>query len=133
MTLKWNGDEVKRKIREITPKVLEVGAIVIHGQVVMDTPVDTGLLKNSLSYSIESRQEGLNSDPGDVKADPSDGVPINASSDEIWIGTNVDYAGYIEMGTSRMEAQPFFSTGFAHSKNKAKKAMQESFKNLMKE
>lgn len=48
-------------------------------------PVDTGRLRSSITNEIGQDGEGL--------------VAV--------VGTNVEYAPYIELGTSRMDAQPF--------------------------
>lgn len=45
-------------------------------------PVDTGNLRNSISHRV-------------------------VGTDEVHIGTNVEYAPYVELGTSRMHARPF--------------------------
>ena len=44
-------------------------------------PVDTGRLRNSISHATDE--------------------------DTAYIGTNVEYAPYVELGTSRMEERPF--------------------------
>ena len=44
-------------------------------------PVDTGNLRNSITHQNDK--------------------------DTVYIGTNVEYAPYVEMGTSRMRAQPY--------------------------
>lgn len=44
-------------------------------------PVDTGRLRNSITYMI--------------------------ASDKAYVGTNVEYAAYVELGTSRQKAQPY--------------------------
>lgn len=44
-------------------------------------PVDTGNLRNSITHQNDN--------------------------DTVYIGTNVEYAPYVEMGTSRMRAQPY--------------------------
>lgn len=46
-------------------------------------PVDTGNLRGSITHAVD------------------------AGGDAVYIGTNVGYAPYVELGTSRQEAQPF--------------------------
>lgn len=46
-------------------------------------PVDTGNLRGSITYEVD------------------------AADNAVYIGTNVEYAPYVELGTSRQEAQPF--------------------------
>lgn len=48
-----------------------------------ECPVDTGRLRNSITHEV----------------DMSDQAAI--------IGTNVEYAAYVELGTSKMRAQPY--------------------------
>lgn len=45
-------------------------------------PVDTGRLRNSYTHDVRTGEEA------------------------VYIGTNVEYAPYVEYGTSRMDAQP---------------------------
>lgn len=46
-------------------------------------PVDTGNLRGSIAHEVD------------------------AGDNAVYIGTNVEYAPYVELGTSRQEAQPF--------------------------
>lgn len=46
-------------------------------------PVDTGNLRGSITYEVD------------------------AGDSAVYIGTNVEYAPYVELGTSRQKAQPF--------------------------
>ena len=59
----------------------EIGQIA-EGYAKADCPVDTGRLRNSITHAQED------------------------DTTEI-IGTNVEYAPYVEMGTSRSRAQPY--------------------------
>jgi len=69
---------------------LEAVGQVLEGQIVTNIKtmkiVDTGRLKNSITYKTKTKQkgEGLDSSPAD---------------NEVLIGTNVKYAPYIEYGT----------------------------------
>lgn len=46
-------------------------------------PVDTGNLRGSITHEVDT------------------------ADNAVYIGTNVEYAPYVELGTSRQEAQPF--------------------------
>lgn len=48
-----------------------------------DCPVDTGRLRNSMKYEVVMDEEA------------------------VYIGTEVEYGKYVELGTSKMRAQPF--------------------------
>lgn len=73
---------------EMLGKAIE-RALVESGEIVTTEakrlcPVDTSNLRNSIQ-------------------------PTPARDNEIQIGTNVEYAPYVELGTSKMEAQPFLT------------------------
>lgn len=56
-------------------------------------PVDTGRLRASIQYQ-------------------------NVGPAECTVGTNVEYAGYVELGTSRQSPQPYLFPAFAESSAK---------------
>lgn len=71
-------------------------------------PVDTGLMKNSITYAISGEPPAIGSYMGSKGKSgsysgsaPEDKVPT------LYIGTNVHYAKYLEFGTSKMTARPF--------------------------
>ena len=72
--------------------------------------VDTGLMKNSITFCLSGEAPKL----GSYRADRGDGRGsyTGRAPDEhppaLYIGTNVTYAKYIELGTSKMRAKPFF-------------------------
>lgn len=53
------------------------------GYAKMLSPVDTGRLRNSLTHDVKAGEEA------------------------VYVGTNVEYAPYVELGTRRSKAQPF--------------------------
>lgn len=74
-------DEVIAAESEAVQKALETIGLIAEGYAKIECPVDTGNLRNSITH-----QRGDN---------------------YVAIGTNVEYAPYVEMGTSRMKAQPY--------------------------
>lgn len=48
-----------------------------------DCPVDTGRLRNSITNAVETGEQS------------------------VYIGTNVEYAAFVELGTSRMKPRPY--------------------------
>lgn len=69
------------------------------------TPVDTGNLRHSYGA-----------------------VPV--SSNEVHVGTQVEYAPFVEYGTSRMSAQPHLTSAFAQSKQTFEVRLTEEVKKL---
>lgn len=78
-----NRREVANAIDQALATALEEVGLVAEGYAKRACPVDTGRLRNSITHVTR---------PGE-KA--------------VYIGTNVEYAPYVEYGTARHEAQPF--------------------------
>lgn len=70
-----------------------------------DCPVDTGRLRNSITYETRTLQK------------------------EVYIGTNVEYGPYVELGTSRMAARPFLRPAASNHSKEYKQLMEDSLKN----
>lgn len=71
--------------------------------------IDTGLLRNSITHGLSGQSPAISSykaDKGDGHGSYSGTLPKGDGS-SVYIGTNVEYATYIEMGTSRMDPRPF--------------------------
>lgn len=82
-----NSDKVLRELAERKPIALEECGLVAEGYAKRLCPVDTGNLRNSITHT--------------------------QSGDAEYIGTNVEYAPYVEMGTTRTRAQPFIKPAVA--------------------
>lgn len=82
---------------------------------IYDTPpspsyVRTGRLRASVTYATHNSQgrPGKEAQAGDYK---THGKPDHGS---VHLGTNVEYAPYVELGTSRMHERPFLRPAFAN-------------------
>ena len=67
-------------------------------------PVDTGRLRNSISYAVEESEQA------------------------VYIGTNVEYAAYVEMGTSRMKARPYLKPAAENYSDEYRALMEQAMK-----
>jgi HK97 gp10 family phage protein len=74
------------KVEELAPLVVKKSALDIEADAKINSPVDTGLLMNSISSTIE----GLSAE----------------------IGPDTEYEEYVEHGTSKMVAQPYMLPAF---------------------
>ena len=83
VTITSNADAFRGELRDVLPKILESWGIVAEGYAKLNCPVDTGRLRSSITHERDD-EEG-----------------------QVQIGTNVEYAPYVEYGTSRMKAQPY--------------------------
>jgi HK97 gp10 family phage protein len=90
--------------------LVKVG-IIIEGQAVRLTPVGQypadsgrvgGRLKGSITYATQSARSNPSGEAGS-----DDGVSSPTNDYTLHVGTNVEYAPYVEYGTRRMRAQPY--------------------------
>lgn len=98
-------DEVIARLKALDPAMqaaardgLEKGGEVMEAKIQAGCPVDTGKLKAS------------------IKRGPVTG---GGAKLKVEVKTEVDYASYVELGTSKMIARPFMRPGFKASKNAA--------------
>ncbi len=72
-------------------------------------PVDTGLMKNSITFALSGEGPKIGSYSADKsgKTGGYHGQTPSEPKNTIYIGTNVEYAKYVELGTSKMTARPF--------------------------
>ena len=95
MTVEWKGDKHIKAAIEAQKKALTAASLVVQGDATSRTPVLTGNLKNSITYKV--REE------------------------DAIVGTNVEYAPYVEFGTSKMAAQPFLEPSLHDNRKRIEK------------
>lgn len=83
-----------------TKKALQYAALEGKSVAIINSPVRYGVLKNSNHYRTTNNGFGIK------------------------LFNNAEYAEYVEFGTSRMKAQPFFGKGFYAAIKKLKKVLQ---------
>ena len=69
-----------------------------------DCPVDTGRLRNSIKYDVQVDEQA------------------------VYVGTEVEYGKYVELGTSRMGAQPFLGPAATQHTADYKELAEAAFK-----
>ena len=79
--LEDNSKEFIQALNDMLPTTLEALGLQGEANAKLLCPVDTGRLRNSLTHTRDD----------------------NAA----YIGTNVEYAAYVELGTSKSKAQPY--------------------------
>lgn len=80
-TIKDNSDLFLNALPEQVERAMEAVGLQAERHAKEKCPVDTGRLRNSISHATQGNSA--------------------------YIGTNVEYAPYVEMGTSRMSAKPY--------------------------
>ena len=79
--------------RALAEALDEIGEMVVQRAREL-CPVDTGRLRNSITHRMG----------GGGFSFPGMGASVGK---EVTVGSNVEYAAYVELGTSKMDAQPF--------------------------
>ena len=130
MSHEWKGDKHIKAAEKGKIKALTKAALVVHGQAVELAPIITGNLKNSISYSVDGKRHGLNSEGG-KQANASEGVHTVTGDDAV-IGTNVEYAARIEYGFKDTDslgrkydqaAQPYLEPAFEINRKNIKEIL----------
>lgn len=89
-----NTDAVLAALDQALARALVEIGITAEGYAKKACPKDTGRLQNSITYAVQDGEKA------------------------VYIGTNVEYAPYVELGTSRRKAQPFLRPAAAdHADN----------------
>lgn len=81
VTITDNSSQILAEIKARGQMALTAAGMIVERHAKAKCPVDTGNLRNSIHY--------------------------NATEHEVTIGTSVEYAPYVELGTSRKGARPY--------------------------
>lgn len=150
-------DEIKNASEEAIERALEAMGIqaVAHAkQYISSDPVrvDTGLLRNSITYALAGKpaaiesyegsethtkdsdsavRRGLVGKPakGPHKGTYSGNAPSSGKNDKaVYVGTNVEYAIYVHEGTSKMSANRFIKNAVMKHKDEYKAIAEQELK-----
>jgi HK97 gp10 family phage protein len=101
-------------IRKVQERFLVEAGVMVQGAAVSLAPIDSGNLKGSITWRTEKQQGAFNVEgnnkTGTMISGPSGGQMqmVKASGgDEVHVGTNVEYAEYVEYGAGGRAAQPY--------------------------
>ena len=86
----WYGDVVEVAVKKESVKAINKAALLVERDAKILAPVDTGRLMNSITHDVN-------------EADISARVGIPPRFDN----TSMMYGVYVELGTSKMAAQPY--------------------------
>lgn len=124
-----NSDEIKQRFQEAAIRALEKCGITAEGYAVKKVPVDTGNLRNSITHKVDTDEPA------------------------VYIGTNNEYAAYVELGTGKFypggrqepwvyqdakgnwhmthgqRAQPYLKPAVADHADKYRKIIQDEMEN----
>ena len=138
-TYKDNTDEVLAALERAEKRGLEAIGLTAEGhakkKITDEKAVDTGRLRNSITYALAGEETHIKSykaDKGgkDRETYTYDGTADGKKGSGVYIGTNVEYAPCIELGTHRSAgAVHFLQDAVANHTDEYKKLMEDSMKN----
>ena len=102
-TYKDNTDEVLAALKMAKKRGLEAIGLTAEGHAKKETPVDTGRLRNSISHATDD--------------------------EAAYIGTNVEYAPYVELGARGREGKHMLQRAATEHADEYKRLMEDSMKN----
>lgn len=102
-TTKDNTKEVLAALEKAIDRGLEAIGLTAEEYTKKETPVDTGRLRNSMSHAVQDKAA--------------------------YIGTNVEYAPYVELGVQGRQGVHMLQRAATEHKTEYKKLMEESIKN----
>ena len=93
MSLKWYGAEIESKLDQAMIAGLEACAVTVEGKAALLCPVNMGRLRGSITHRTVYERSVAKS-----PAKPSDAVQAIPKKNEAYVGTNVNYASWVEFG-----------------------------------
>jgi phage gpG-like protein len=111
--VKDNRSLVEQMMHENVERGLEAIGLTAEGYAKKLCPVDTGRLRNSITHATKHNSGKIHSYSDDEGNSFSDNVGQVSSDSYVCIGTNVEYAAAIELGTHNHGAQPYLKPAMA--------------------
>lgn len=136
-TFKDNTSEFLDALDKAIENGLEAIGMTAEGHAkrkITDYPaVDTGRLRNSITYAI-SGEKPQNSTYKDDSGNTYEysGTAPDDKDPSVYIGTNVEYGAYVEIGTSRMGARPFLKPAASEHSDEYERIMEAALKSAKK-
>lgn len=107
-----NTNKILDELKEATHNALMDVGMIASGDVAdfiqTEGIVDTGLLRNSITFAIGgegANKKSYSATSGGGEGSYTEKAPNNP--DTVYIGTNVEYAKYVQYGTSKMTKRDF--------------------------
>jgi HK97 gp10 family phage protein len=134
-------EDLTDALEEDIDATLEAVGSYVSGGAAMRAPVDTGLLRNSLTYAIAGEPPAKSTykadranEKGEIKTSSYNGSTTKVSGEKaVYIGTNVEYAAYQELGTSKTKKQPFLKPTIENDLSQIEKMIKAGIKGELTE
>lgn len=136
VSIEDNSKQVIEELERLMPIALEECGLAAERfaktGITRQGAVDTGLLRNSITHAISGQAPAITSykDDDEVQEGEYDGTAPKAekNSMSVYVGTNVEYAPYVENGTTKMAARPFIKPAVTDHQSDYQKIIEERLK-----
>ena len=98
-----NSAEILKAFEQATARGLEKIGLTAEGYAKSNAPVDTGRLRNSITHEVDGQ--------------------------DVYIGSNVEYAVFVELPTVKTKAQPFLKPAATEHSGTYKGILEAEYKN----
>lgn len=89
----------------------------------------TGRLRNSITFAVSGEKAHISSyDDNNGNSYSYEGTAPDDKEKAVYIGTNVDYGSFVELGTSKMPPRPFIKPAATEHNDEYKKIMEAALK-----
>lgn len=149
-----NTDQIKEATQEAIDVALEAVGLQVEGYAKAKAPVDTGLLRNSITHAVSGqpwsvrtyhatygiarndkneRVSASSKKAGSVGIGSYSGKAPSGTEGEraVYIGTNVNYAPYQEYGAGGRDAQPFLRPAVLEHTTEYAQIIKEQLERIM--
>jgi HK97 gp10 family phage protein len=92
--------------RRLLDRFLPKAGQLVEGEAKLRTPVDTGRLRGSIASKVDG--------------------------DKAIVGTNVEYAPYVEYGTGKMRAQPYLRPSIDYNRSNLRRLFEKMFREVFR-
>lgn len=141
-----NTDEVLNALDAQLKAGLEAIGITAEGHAKAKCPVDTGRLRNSITHAVGGgsaaistyhaqygsnrnskgkRISATSKNAGEVGFGSYSGTIGDKDDKTVYIGTNVEYAQFVELGTSHQKAQPYLKPAAENHKSEYERILKQ--------
>ena len=118
--MEWYGDQVISSVRNAKRGGLEAASLIVEGSATLRAPV------GKYGQNAGTYRSGPMAGKGRVGGNLRSSITHRVVSDEeARVGTNVDYAPWVEGGTSKMAAQPFLRPALDENENRINRMIGE--------
>lgn len=130
---KDNTKEVLSALDKAIERGLEAIGLTAEGHAKKDPnmPVDTGLARNSITFAVSGKSANIStySDDKGTEMGSYSGTAPNDKDKAVYLGSNVEYFPYIELGSPTINARHVLKRAATEHSDEYKKLMEDSMKN----